>query len=189
MTINAGELLRALGGGLLPSASTSTTKPGGVSDALGFAALLKRAQGGELQSGRELKIDDSVKAEFSPSQLARLGDAADAADAAGATKLLAMLDGQGVVIDIASRTIERVVPMDGEDLEGATPGDVLVGVDSAVVVPKGDGASAMAGSLMSLTSGIAGSSAAGSGLLQIENGSLLERLASQTGALNVFATK
>lgn len=187
MTINAGDLLRALGGGFLPPASAQGARPVGASQTLDFAALLKSAQGGELRSGRPLQVDNSVQAEFTPSQLARLGSVADAADAAGARKLLAILDGQGVVIDIASRTIERVVPLDGEGAGSVTPGDVLVGVDSAVIVPTGEVASAAGGATMSPL--IAGADASGGAPGRIENGSLLERLASQAGALNVFFSK
>lgn len=135
MSINAAQLLSTLGSGLIPSAPGSATNDSATTGGIDFAALLSRARSGDLSSGRAVTLDTSTEVEFTSEQLERLARAADAADAAGVTSLFAVIDGVGVVMDVPSRTIRGTVDL-GETARGRVmPADVLVGVDSVVIVP------------------------------------------------------
>lgn len=177
--MNASELLRSLGGALTPGLGL---KPGAGAQGAGgvdFASLLRRAESGDLESGRSLRIDDAAQVELTGNQLARLSQATDAAQAAGARKLFAMVDGVGVVIDVPSRTIKSVVPMEGAQDGRALPANVLVGIDAFVMAPdridgldEGDESSFNVQRLGSILGPIA----------RIENQSLLTRLGLSSSA-------
>lgn len=171
MTLNAAQLLRSLGAGLVPTPTTGRDPAPG---ALDFAALLDRARAGGLSSGQPVRIDDAAGVDLSADQLDRLARATDAADAAGAQRLFAVIDGAGVVIDVRSRTIVRAVELNPESGEPLRPADVLTGIDAAAVVPPGD----QEPSVVSFNPGAPVRRAALAPLLgRVENGSLIERLA------------
>ncbi|MBL0922704.1 MAG: hypothetical protein IBJ10_11340, partial [Phycisphaerales bacterium] len=71
-----------------------------------FDHLLDAARRGELRSGRELTVSRTL--DYAPDEalLARLAQAADAAEAAGARRALALVGGEGLTIDLGTRTIE-----------------------------------------------------------------------------------
>lgn len=175
MSVNAAQLLKALGAGILPGgAKTSACDCEGILD---FASLLRQAQAGELSSGRSLQVDRGAEVELSPDQMSRLNQVADAAEVAGAKKLFAVIDGAGVIIDIPSRTIERTVQLDGSSTDRLAPADVMVGVDAIAVAP------ANAGDAFTIepTGGAGSSRSAGLPALSfIENQSLLSRLSQAT---------
>lgn len=125
------DLLRRLGSGVRPegpAARAPMSQPAGVESA-DFASLLDDVHAGKMASARPLSIASGAGVELSSDQMQRLAVAADAAEAAGAGRLLAMIDGQGVTIDVASRTITGGV----EGLKGR----VVTDVDAFIVVPDG----------------------------------------------------
>ena len=177
MSINAAQLLQALGSGIVPGGvSKSNSLEGATFD---FAALLQKAERGELESGRPVRIDDAAQVDLSPEQIERLNQAADAADVAGARKLFAVIDGLGVVIDVPSRTIEKAVELQNSDADRVLPADVLVGVDAVTIVPGASRTEESGDPVIQLQS--ARRAAPGGALHQIENQSLLSRLASLFG--------
>lgn len=176
MSINAAQLLRTLGSGLIPSAPGSTGNTAGALGGIDFATLLNRARSGELTSGRAVTLDTQTEVEFTSDQMDRLSQAADAADAAGVESLFAVIDGIGVVMDVPSRTIRGTVDLSGATNGRVLPADVLVGVDSVVVVP--DENAAEVGALGFSPAERRAALAPLAGL--IENGTLIARLASGT---------
>jgi hypothetical protein len=103
-------------------------QPAGVESA-DFASLLSDVHAGKMTSARPLSVATGAGVELSSDQMQRLAVAADAAEAAGANRLLAMIDGQGVTIDIDTRTITGGVE--------ALKGRVVTDVDAFIVVPDG----------------------------------------------------
>lgn len=178
--ISATELLRTLGAGTIPKSASAQS---GATNAVGFdfASLLRRAESGELSSGRALRGRDGAEAVFTQDQLDRLAQAADAAEAAGASVLFASIDGQGAVIDLATRTIERVIDLVGADTDRVAPADVLVGVDAVAVVPDraGDGAPLLGAAAR--PAGRVDDGAALRFVERIDNSSLLAQLGSVWG--------
>lgn len=113
---------------IMPRASGA---PSGAGE-LDFAQLLTKAQAGELSSGMTVRVSPHAGVELSPMQLARLSVAADRAEAQGATRAVALIDGQAVQMDVATRTV-----LGKADLSGA---GTITNIDSVIVVPnEGDG--------------------------------------------------
>ncbi len=184
MTIS-GDMLRRLGSGVRPGdvgATTAVGKP--PAESQGFDALFKAAQGAAFRS-EPVKLGRGSKVELDAGQLRRLGGAVDAAEASGGSKLLAFIDGKGVIVDVASRTVEGL----------AKPGSGVVnGVDAVVVVEDepelvaSEPGSAGAGSKDGTAAAEKTVAIAGSGVLplpsmeSVRNRSLSELLASLKGA-------
>jgi len=130
MTIDPGQLLKALGAGLAPAGVGAPTAAQ-PTDGPSFDSLLQQAQGGSLSSGIPVRVMRQAGLSLSPSQLARLSDAADRAEAAGANRALVMMDGMALTMDVPTRTIT------GQADTSATK--VLNGVDAVVTVANGAG--------------------------------------------------
>lgn len=169
MTLHAADLLRKLAGvgavgGAAASGCSSCAESGIQSiEGAGFDELLRAAQAGELSSGRGLTIAPGSGVELSADQLGRLGGAVDAAEAAGAQRLLAIVDGQAVSVDVATRTVLS----GGEALRGA----VVTDVDAVVVLPQGQGQEQGAGPGQAQSQALAPARAL-AGLDSVRNGSL-----------------
>jgi hypothetical protein len=124
-------LLGALGSqgvGRVP-ASTGRVSKADIAGA-DFAQLLGMARGGQIDSAREVAIDPGVKLDLTPQQRAALGAAADRAEAAGLSRALVMIGGQGLMLDVASRTVTGTADL-------STPG-VLGEIDGVVKAPAID---------------------------------------------------
>ncbi len=128
MQLNAGDMLRRLASGV---------HPGGVGSAVShrtiesedFSALLSSVRTGDITSGRPIEVKDDAGAPLTGDQLERLGVATDAAEAAGSRRLLAMIDGGAVTVDVAER---RIV-----ESAASIAGVVLTEIDGFVLVPEG----------------------------------------------------
>ncbi|MBL0927870.1 MAG: hypothetical protein IBJ11_09495 [Phycisphaerales bacterium] len=132
MTLGAGDILRRLGGVVPGVSGTAGAGAGGGAGAIesaSFADLLGRVRSGEMSSGRTVEVDPRSGVELSKEQLRRLSAATDAAEAAGASRLLAVIDGKIVGVDVAA----RVVTKGPSQLAGRVVGDF----DAMVVVPEG----------------------------------------------------
>lgn len=127
------DMLRRLGSGVRPGAIGTPhplSAPGKTpTEGQSFQELLRAAKSASFRS-EPVRLASGSKIDLDADQLRRLGPAADAAEADGATKLLAFIDGRGVVVDVASRTVEKT----------AEPGSGVVnGVDAVVVIPDEPG--------------------------------------------------
>lgn len=139
MTTGA-QLLQSLGSVVRPDCAACAPNAPSV-EGLDFASLLSKADAGALSSGRSIKLGKNANVSLTDAQLQRLAKAADTAEASGAKRLLALIDGQGVVIDLASRTVEGSLGA----TSAAGVGGVLTGIDAAIVVPPDGGDAAAPG--------------------------------------------
>jgi hypothetical protein len=101
-----------------------------------FQALLRRAEAGDVASGREVSVARDAALNLAPEQIARLSVAADRAEAAGAHHALVLIDGQALRLDVDRRQITGKADLGS--------GLVLTDIDAVVSVP-GAAASAAGG--------------------------------------------
>lgn len=132
------DMLRRLGSGVRPDGAGSLGQPqAALTQSASFADLLRAAKGGAAASGRTLRLAEGVSAaDLSPHQMERLARAADRAEAAGAGRVLALVDGKAVTIDVTTRTALSVADATGASGRAMT----LSGIDSVVIVPQEAGA-------------------------------------------------
>lgn len=135
MSLQPADLLRRLASGVRPGGDAPSTNaaPGAPIESAGFSELLRAARAGELRSERPLSLAKGTEGKLSENQLDRLAVAADAAEASGSRRLLAVIDGNAVTIDIDSRTVHSV--------NADYTSKVLSDVDSVVFLPADPGAS------------------------------------------------
>ncbi len=123
------DLLRVLGSGLRPDGAAEGVR---AADGADFQTLLARARAGSLETGLPVTVADGAGLELSEEQLARLGRVVDRAHAEGATRILVMLDGVALDVDVLSRRV-----LGEADLAG---GRVMTGIDGFVRLGEGDDA-------------------------------------------------
>lgn len=125
----ASDMLLKLASGVRPSPATSLTSPAPGKtpvEAQGFAELLNLARSAGPERPAPVFLAKGSKIDLSPEQLSRMGRCVDAAEASGAARLLAIIDGQHVIVDVATRTVAGTV----------SAADALVAdVDAVAVVP------------------------------------------------------
>jgi len=94
----------------------------------GFDELLTLVSSGEIRSDRPLLVaaDAGLTDALDDGQLARLRAATDLAQSSGASRAVMLLDGRGLVIDVAERQVTS-------ELSSGRP-EALVDVDAAVHV-------------------------------------------------------
>jgi hypothetical protein len=126
-------LVRA-GAGLLSGARAKAAPAHAEGES--FADLLKKAESGQLSSGREVTIGEGVDVKLGREQLAGLAAAADRAEASGALNVMVLIDGMALKLDVQNRSITAKADL--------AAGQVLTGVDAVVSIP-GAGHSARAG--------------------------------------------
>ena len=122
------QLLRALGGGARAPASPAPEGPS-------FDELLGRAREGSLETGLPVSIASGAGVELSPGQLERLSGVLDRAHAEGASRIVVMMDGLTLDVDVLARTV-----LGNADL---ADGRVLTGVDGIVRLAPTDAESQM----------------------------------------------
>jgi hypothetical protein len=127
--ISASDLLRRLEPAVRPIAPTSAGNAAGAAlfESRPFDELLDAAFRGQVPSDRAVEVACDLQPPLDAEQLQRLALTADRAEAAGAQQALMMIDGRGVLLDVASRTI--VGEMKPDDAQG------LLRMDTAMVVP------------------------------------------------------
>ena len=128
MNPSAMDLLRLLGSGPRPDGASPGVQTEPVQD---FQTLLARARAGGLETGLPVSVADGAGAALDAAQLERLGAVGDRAHAEGATRILVMLDGRALDVDVLSRRV-----LGEADLAG---GKVLTGIDGFVRLGEGDG--------------------------------------------------
>jgi len=125
-----GDMLRMLGA----TGAASLIRPGASagsqsSEGLDFMKLLENAKAGKVSSGLPVKASKNSGLNLSAEQLQRLGTAADLAEAAGASRVLVMMDGMALRLDVGVREVTGAATMQ--------PGQVLTGIDAIVQMPPG----------------------------------------------------
>jgi len=121
-------MLRKLASGVIPGAGATLQPAPGKTPVEGrsFAELLSQVKTGGVEKSAPVRLAKGSGIELSGEQLQRLGPAVDSADAGGANRLLALIDGKSVLIDVASRTVAGI----------ASPSNSTVaGVDAVAVIP------------------------------------------------------
>lgn len=126
------EMLRLLGATgaaslIRPGASTGSQS----SEGLDFMKLLEDAKAGKVAGGLPVKASKNSGLNLSAEQLQRLSAAADLAEAAGASRVLVMMDGMALRLDVGVREVTGAASMQ--------PGEVLTGIDAIVQMPSGAG--------------------------------------------------
>lgn len=172
MHIHASDLLKRLASGVRPDGADAASRSRAI-ESEDFGALLTSVRTGEIASGRPITARGAHEGALTPEQLDRLGIATDAAEAAGSRRLLAMVDGAAVTVDVAKRQIV--------DHADSPSGVVLTEIDGFVLVPDGRASElrAMFASQGDRTARSAGGvSRAHPGLDAIRNGSIASMLES-----------
>lgn len=126
MILNPIDLLARLASGILPDTGPA---PQTAIDQAGFADLLQKVRAGELASSQPVEVAPGVDVDLTADQLTRLGVALDAAEAAGHDRVLALIDGKALTVDVPGRVV----------MESHSPADarVLNDFDAVISVPAG----------------------------------------------------
>ena len=97
-------------------------------EAQSFDQLLSIVSTGSLQSGRPVTVDPHAKniLALDAAQIDRLAQAADAAEASGSRRAVMLIDGRGLVLDVAARTLTSELSAAGTE--------PIVSIDAAVYV-------------------------------------------------------
>jgi len=133
MAIDPIQLLKKLEPAVRPASAPSTAGgPEAPLEQRSFDDLLSLVSTGSLHSGRPVTVAGSagLKESLDGSQLDRLTAAADIAEAAGARQAVMLLDGRGLVLDVAARRLTAEV--------GPDPARPLMNIDAAVYVAGDD---------------------------------------------------
>lgn len=121
------DLLRVLGSGLRPESAAPAAQPTSIKD---FAALLAQARDGGLDTGLPVSVAGGSGVALDAAQLERLGGVVDRAHAEGATRIVVMMDGRVLDVDVLSRRV-----LGEADL---SDGRVLTGIDGFVRLGEDD---------------------------------------------------
>jgi len=133
MAIDPIQLLKKLEPAVRPaSAPSAAPGPEAPLEQRSFDDLLALVSTGSLHSGRPVTVAGGarLKESLDGSQLDRLTAAADLAEAAGARQAVMLLDGRGLVLDVAARRLTAEL--------GPDPARPLMNIDAAVYVAGDD---------------------------------------------------
>lgn len=131
MPIDSNTLLKRLEPIVRPVSMTGPIASGrSPLEAQGFDELLHLVSKGEVSSGAPVRVSDLIDPPLDDEQRSRLAAAADLAQAAGSRRALALLDGRGLVLDVADRTVTQEL--------AAGVSAVTVNLDAAIFVAGED---------------------------------------------------
>lgn len=140
MPMNPAHLMKRLEPPVRPGAAGSTGKaPTSPLEQQSFDQLMTLVARGDVRSDRAVRVDFATDDELTPEQLDRLAGAADQAQAHGARRAVMLIDGRGLVMDVAERALTA-------ELSAADSGAVM-DIDAAVYVPGEEEGSASRGRL------------------------------------------
>jgi len=112
MPVRADDLLRRLEPAVRPMACAGADRAFDALEEMSFDDLLALARGGSMRSGEPVEIADPAL-HIDRATLERLGVAVDALAARSVRRALVVADGRPLVIDVATRTIERELDAQG----------------------------------------------------------------------------
>jgi hypothetical protein len=109
----------------------------GARDAQGgdFQRVLAQVAGASSRPSHEISVDPGLKTSLSDEDLRAIGMAADQAEAEGMQTALVMLDGRAVTLDVLTRTVTQVQPMQPGLVVGRVDGVVIARGDRPVSIP------------------------------------------------------
>ena len=135
MTIDPSHLLKKLEPAVRPAGAPGARHvPQAPLEQQSFDELLQLVSTGSISSGRPVSLGASLpdEEELDEAALRRLAAAADLAEASGARRAVMLLDGRGLVMDVASRAVIAEL--------SANASHRLVDIDAAVYVAGDDDA-------------------------------------------------
>mgnify|MGYP006274028123 CR=1 FL=1 len=153
--LESADLLHRLGSGVRPGGAASGASSGAASGSASgawFARLVDRARAGELRSGRGVRPGGSSGVVLDDEDLAFASAAADAAESVGAGRVVVLIGGWLVGVDVARREIDACAD--------AGSGVVLSGGEAVAV--RGDGGGGGGGAVLG-DGGCGGEDGAGGG--------------------------
>lgn len=121
------DLLRVLGSGVRPDGQAQDIPAASGAD---FERMLAQARAGTLETGLPVTVAEGAGVELDATQLERLGRAVDRAHAEGATRVVVLMDGMSLDVDVLSRRV-----LGPADTSG---GRVVTGIDGLIRLGKGD---------------------------------------------------
>jgi hypothetical protein len=127
--VRSADLLRALGSSTSAPGAGAPVAPGGPD----FAELLGRAREGALETGLPVTVAHGSGVELSSEQLEQLSKVVDRAHSAGATRIVVLMDGVALDVDVLSRRVLGTAELQA--------GRVLTGVDGIVRLGSDEAAS------------------------------------------------
>jgi len=133
MPIDPLQLLKQLEPAIRPGGASGTERSGRVPlEQQSFAEMLQLVSRGGVSSGRAVTVGPEVaKAkELDEDQLARLAAAADLAEASGVRRAVMLMDGRGLIMDVAAREVTAEL--------SAGEGSRIVDIEAAVYVAGED---------------------------------------------------
>ncbi|MHC5113480.1 MAG: hypothetical protein ACYTGP_03515 [Planctomycetota bacterium] len=132
MTIDAARLLRKLEPPVRPVGTHGVATPPRPFEQQGFDELLSLVSTGGVRSERTVTVIDEKRLgePLTEADLERLASAADIAEASGARRAVMLMDGRGLVMNIADRLVTGELSQD--------PAQRLVDLDAAVYVAGDD---------------------------------------------------
>lgn len=125
------DLLRKLSSGIRPEGISKRT-PGAPIEHLPFDGLLEQIRRTGVSDVRPVRIDSNIDLELTEDEREVLAVAVDAAEARGSRRLLVVLRGKALNVEVAPREVNNA----GDVLEAR----VLDGFDAVVVAPETLGA-------------------------------------------------
>ncbi len=142
MNADPTQLLRQLEPIVRPAyAAGPAIRPQAPLEHQSFDELLALAAQGGLESGRPVSVAFEPTDEITSRQLDRLSAAADVAEAGGARNALLLVDGRGLVLEVASRTLNAELSESSrfKSLDAAVyiPGDDQESKGSTLPPPTG----------------------------------------------------
>jgi hypothetical protein len=131
MVVDPIQLLKQLEPAVRPVAAPGAKRdPNAPLERQSFDELLAMVSRGAVSSGRSIDVRDdaNLREPLDRDALDRLAAAADKAEAAGAQRAVMLIDGRGLVMDIAGRAITN-------ELDAVRSRDPIL-IDAAVYVPR-----------------------------------------------------
>lgn len=127
MPIDPAQLLKRLEPPVRPGAARgSAALPHPPIEQQNFDQLLTLVAKGDVRSDRPLELAFSPEDQITEEQMDRLASAADLAQRRGARRAVMLIDGRGLVLDVAGRRLEAEL--------AAGEGAMIQGIDTAVYV-------------------------------------------------------
>ena len=105
MPIDPVQLLKQLEPAVRPVGSRAAAAPPALFEDRSFDDLLTLVSSGSISSGRPVRATVDLDPPLDDAQRDRLAAAADLAEASGAGRALMLIDGRGLVLDVADRSI------------------------------------------------------------------------------------